>query len=688
MEKQVKMRDDLTSDTLSSQENVYELEELKTTSEASVKEDIQPAVILKSTLKQSVWSTPFVVFIVLAVLLSLILVLQVIILCLILAHVLTVDVNTTAISSTSNSPNFTEWAEDITEIFDQKFPNFTEWAEDLVYEVNTNVTQSFPNFTEWAEHVVEMIGRTFPNFTEWANSIVYGVNTNVTKSLPNFTEWSNGVVSKVNTNVTQSLPNLTEWSNGVVSNVTQSLPNFTEWSNGIVSKVNINVTQSLPNFSEWADGVVFKVNANVTQSLPNFNEWSNGVAFKVSQSIPNFSEWSNGVAFKVTQSLPNFSEWSNGVVSKVNANVTQSLPNFNEWSNGVVSKVSINVTQSTVQWIDALTQNTFQLLHNFSTLNSLSEKILITSRDSSYRLINIINTLYNLRLTSISTAGVVDDIRLEMLVLRNESATLPTSCEQIKSKHPSSQSGYYILATVGNRSATYTAYCNMGKLCGSGGGWTRLAYLDMSDAIQKCPSGFRLYQRGSVRACGRYRQPSWYPVNYGSCASVQFPSNKMNYSQVCGRVIGYQYGHTDSSFYNRNNLNSAYVDGVSITRGSPRQHVWTLMSGYSSSSAGSGSCPCNTGSTITVPSFIGSNYFCESGNYGAASVELHTSDPLWDGQGCGSLETACCNAPGLPWFHRDYGSTTTTDYLELRVCADEGANGEDAPVSYYEIYVK
>ena len=36
--------------------------------------------------------------------------------------------------------------------------------------------------------------------------------------------------------------------------------------------------------------------------------------------------------------------------------------------------------------------------------------------------------------------------------------------------------------------------------------------------------------------------------------------------------------------------------------------------------------------------------------------------------------------------HRDYGSTTTTDYLELRVCQDSDTT-EDSPVSYYEIYV-
>ena len=91
-----------------------------------------------------------------------------------------------------------------------------------------------------------------------------------------------------------------------------------------------------------------------------------------------------------------------------------------------------------------------------------------------------------------------------------------------------------------------------------------------------------------------------------------------------------------------------------------------------------------------MQSFVGSYYFCESNNPGSNhfSNNLDTSDPLWDGQDCHSSETAFCNATGIPWFHRDYGSTTTTDYLELRVCGDEGTGNEDAPVGYYEIYVK
>ena len=174
------------------------------------------------------------------------------------------------------------------------------------------------------------------------------------------------------------------------------------------------------------------------------------------------------------------------------------------------------------------------------------------------------------------------------------------------------------------------------ELCGSGGGWTRLAYLDMSDATQNCPSGFRLYQSGGVRACGR--------TNSGAgCASVQFPSNGISYSQICGRVTGYQYAHPNG-IDGQNNINSYYLDGVSITRGSPRQHVWSLLAEVNQDR-----CPCSSGNSGSVRSFMGTNYFCESGNPNPSwSYTLYTSDPLWDGQGCGGSEGPCCNVPGIP----------------------------------------
>uniref|UniRef100_A0A1X7TQH5 Fibrinogen C-terminal domain-containing protein n=1 Tax=Amphimedon queenslandica TaxID=400682 RepID=A0A1X7TQH5_AMPQE len=333
-----------------------------------------------------------------------------------------------------------------------------------------------PTF-ENAEIILEMMVQVIPNITELFDLAIENFNNSIVQSLPDFNKWANGVASKV------------------TSNVTQSLPDFDKWANGLVSKVNSNVTGSFPDFNEWANGVVSKVNSNVTGSFPDFNEWTNSVVSKVNSNV--------------TGSFPDFNEWANDVVFKVNSNVTESFPDYNEWTNNVA-------------------QNTFELLH--SNFTELDKQILHTTNGVAQKLNEIVNALSNLHDTSTSTAGVVNEILLvaqELLALHNESTPLPTSCEELKSQYPSSISGYYVLAT---NNETYTAYCNIEELCGSGGGWTRLAYLDMTDATEDCPSGFRLYQSEGVRACGR--------PNYG-CVSVIFPSQNLSYSQICGRVKGY-----------------------------------------------------------------------------------------------------------------------------------------------------
>ena len=329
-----------------------------------------------------------------------------------------------------------------------------------------------------------------------------------------------------------------------------------------------------------------------------------------------------------------------------------------------------------------------------TTSNATSQEI----EKINQKLDGLIASLSHIKDTTTTNAGAINDILLlveDLLTLHNDSSSsspLPTSCQEIKNKQPNSPSGVYLLAAANN--GTKYIYCNMEELCGSGGGWMRLAYLDMTDSTVNCPSGFRLYQSGGVRACGRATS------SVGSCTSVQFPSNGISYSQVCGRVVGYQFGSTNADDptlgdpNSHNDINSYYVDGVSITRGSPRQHVWTLMAGLNEASInndGRYNCPCSQGSirNSTLQSFIGNDYYCESGNPatgGAWQSILYTSDPLWDGKGCGSLEGNCCTAPGLPWFHKVL-NTTTTDYLELRVCGDEDSN-EDTPVSFYELYVK
>uniref|UniRef100_A0A1X7T0E6 Fibrinogen C-terminal domain-containing protein n=1 Tax=Amphimedon queenslandica TaxID=400682 RepID=A0A1X7T0E6_AMPQE len=290
--------------------------------------------------------------------------------------------------------------------------------------------------------------------------------------------------------------------------------------------------------------------------------------------------------FSVSDATTGFGN-TNGNANSSGTVGSNAAPNCsNEWSDAVQSQIFCLETQ-VGKLINTSEDAAWKINDIHNTANSQTElvfsntkdidKILNTTGNSAQKLINIVNTLSNIQDTCISTAGVADDILLiaqELLVLHNESAALPTSCQEIKQQRPNSPSGSYILA-ASDGTSSYNTYCDMGTLCGSGGGWTRLAYLDMTDATENCPSGFRLYQSGGVRACGRPATSS------GGCVSVQFPSNGISYSQVCGRVTGYQYNSPDAVNLvygsNHNNLSSDYVDGVSITRGSPRQHVWTLM---------------------------------------------------------------------------------------------------------------
>ena len=395
-----------------------------------------------------------------------------------------------------------------------------------------------------------------------------------------------------------------------------------------------------------------------------------------SSSIMEFAEQVNTA---IEQVLGKGNVTSNALVELANQVIAINME-LNEQTNDI-----INETQRTGVDIDNIQSLALQERNKLNNKSLKFNELVKSTAVTINRLNNITATLSIFSNNSASSTEVISDLLTvvnELARIQNVTDQLvkgPMSCKDIKLRLPNSITGYYF---INNR----TIYCNMDELCGSGGGWTRLAYLDMSDATQNCTSGFEPYQSEGVRACGR-------PVtNSGSCVSVQFPSNGISYSQICGRVTGYQYYSSDAfNVEHINNINAPYVDGVSITRGSPRQHVWTMANDPTDSYNNNPQwmCPCVSGSTQTVPSFVGSHYFCESGNNASTWTQiLYTSDPLWDGQGCGSIESSCCNVPGIPWFHRDYGSNTTTDYIELRVCGDEGTSNEDSPVGFYEIYIK
>lgn len=60
-----------------------------------------------------------------------------------------------------------------------------------------------------------------------------------------------------------------------------------------------------------------------------------------------------------------------------------------------------------------------------------------------------------------------------------------------------------------------------------------------------------------------------------------------------------------------------YVDGVSITYGTPREHIWTYAIGNTDKSnflpRFATNCPCSQFPGHLPPSFVGTNYYCESG---------------------------------------------------------------------------
>ena len=153
-----------------------------------------------------------------------------------------------------------------------------------------------------------------------------------------------------------------------------------------------------------------------------------------------------------------------------------------------------------------------------------------------------------------------------------------------------------------------------------------------------------------LRLCGR-------PDTEIGCVSVVFPVNGIEYSHVCGRVIAYQYG-APFAFYLVNAIDTAYVDGISVTYGqSPRQHIWTFAASSDEVNVGSSwLCPCS-GGAVTIPSFVGGDYFCETANH--VDNYMYSTPfydhPLWAGRQCGTYrDDQCCS------FNNQRGSASNS----------------------------
>ena len=269
------------------------------------------------------------------------------------------------------------------------------------------------------------------------------------------------------------------------------------------------------------------------------------------------------------------------------------------------------------------------------------------------------------------------------------------TCYDILQSDRDAPSGYYNITVNGS---LVEVYCDMmGSNCDGEGGWTRVAFVNMSEPGASCPLGLEEYDNvtnGSLLCW--INNP--YDHYYYGCNSTFFPTYNVNYTKVCGRVRGYQYGYPYAFYCNLNNYNcfdpQIETYGVTLTySSSPRKHIWTYAGGYYEQGTQSYDCPCNNGSQYQnryIP-FVGNDYYCESGrSVGEGGNILYANDPLWDGQDCPGLEATCCTSSKMPWFVKTLDETVSED-IELSTC---GYNyyyltyAKGTPLDLIELYIK
>ena len=280
-----------------------------------------------------------------------------------------------------------------------------------------------------------------------------------------------------------------------------------------------------------------------------------------------------------------------------------------------------------------------------------------------------------------------DTLQPELMTPGYTSHLPASSCKEILELAPDSPSGLYWIRGTDNRSQHM--YCDMERSCnGVGGGWMRVASINMTDPSSTCPSGLKTIWVGSHRLCAM-------DINGGGCSSAVLPVEGVQYSRVCGKIIGYQQKTPDgfSPYINggQTTIDSHYVDGISLTHGnSPRKHIWTFVAAlHEYNSHRDLVCPCtNTRNNPppAVPPFVGQDYFCDTGSENHYQHIFYGDDPLWDGAGCGQFST-CCSLNSPQWFLKEV-SPPTSDDIEMRLCADQDRWDEDITFETLEIYIQ
>ena len=283
--------------------------------------------------------------------------------------------------------------------------------------------------------------------------------------------------------------------------------------------------------------------------------------------------------------------------------------------------------------------------------------------------------------SQLSHAGELETLLSCLNKLGTSSSNPGISCRDIYNNNMASrgQSGYYWIKTDNN---TYQVHCDMELTCGGiTGGWMRIANIDTTKG-DDCPTDWKKITKPQPLCRGSSDAPG--------CYSAYFSNNKTKYNSICGKLRGYQQGSTAAFQAPPGSLDGPYLDGVSITIGDPRKHVWSYAVGNTQIQDRSPfniNCPCAKFPGADPPVFVGNNYYCESGS--RRNTQLDTffgSDPVWDGAGCPAGDD-CCSTLGAPWFYRHF-TEPEEGAVEVRICRDEVYSNEATLLDQVQLYIQ
>ena len=213
-------------------------------------------------------------------------------------------------------------------------------------------------------------------------------------------------------------------------------------------------------------------------------------------------------------------------------------------------------------------------------------------------------------------------------------------------------------------------------------GWTLIAHLDLKYQTD-CPSPLEKIKVDGKDFCRVSSDES-------GCSSITY-STGTPYNRTRGLVRGYQKGTPDGFRASRDDgfrINDPYVDGISITMGNPRRHIWTYAAGLTSNGRyPNNNCPCAVTPGSNPPIFVGKNYYCSSGCPDFPERDhIYADTPLWQGTECTQGKDSCCTNVGLPWFYREFPAYQNDD-IEVRICYNQAYSDEAIFIDKLLLYI-